>query len=139
MKGKRVHRVPLSERALAILRDLHETRPEDSKAIDLVFPSQKKAPLSDMSLTAVLRRMNTVGEGETPPWRDGATGEPIVPHGFRSTFRDWAGEATAHPRELVEAALAHAVRDKAEAAYARSDLLDRRRALMDEWGRVCEG
>ena len=71
-----------------------------------------------MSLTAVLRRM---GRGD------------LTVHGFRSTFRDWAGETTAHPREVIEAALAHRLKDKAEAAYARGDLFVKRRRLMEDW------
>ena len=61
-----------------------------------------------------------------------------VPHGFRSTFRDWAAEETDHPREVIEAALAHVVRNRVEAAYARSDLFDRRRGLMDDWARYLD-
>ncbi len=61
----------------------------------------------------------------------------MVPHGFRSTFRDWAGEMRPEPREVVERALAHTIPNRAEAAYARSDLLERRRALMDAWGELC--
>ena len=89
----------------------------------LVFESEAKPgrPISDMSMTAVLRRMG----------RDG-----ITVHGFRSTFRDWAGETTGFPREVIEAALAHGIKDKAEAAYARSDLYDKRRDLMDAWSSV---
>ena len=104
----------------------------------LVFPSAARAgaALSDMTLSAVVRRMNEDGGGGLPRWRD-AEGRPVVPHGFRSTFRDWAGETRPEGREVAEAALAHTVRDKAEAAYARSDLLDRRRGLMDAWGEWC--
>ena len=85
-----------------------------------VFPSPAKAgtPLSDMTLAAALKRM---GRGD------------LTVHGFRSTFRDWAGEATAHPREVIEAALAHRLQDKAEAAYARGDLFAKRRKLMEDW------
>jgi hypothetical protein len=85
-----------------------------------VFPSPAKAgaPLSDMTLAAVLKRMGRAD---------------VTVHGFRSTFRDWAGEATAHPREVVEAALAHRLQDKAEAAYARGDLFAKRRKLMEDW------
>ena len=74
-----------------------------------------------MTLTAVLRRM---GRGD------------LTVHGFRSTFRDWAGETTAHPREVIEAALAHRLKDKAEAAYARGDLFVKRRRLMEDWASV---
>ncbi len=131
MKGGRLHRVPLSVPAVALLRALLPLRTGPTA---LVFPGIKSGqPLSDMTLSALLRRMN--GEGE-PRWRD-ITGRAIVPHGFRSTFRVWAGEQTTHPREVVEAALAHVMRDKVEAAYARTDLLERRRPLMEEWGKWC--
>ncbi len=123
MKGKREHRVPLSESALSVLRPMRLLCDDGKDAAALVFPGQQKGkPLSDMSLTAVLRRMSR---------RD------LTVHGFRSTFRDWVGEATNHPRELAEAALAHALRDKTEAAYARGDMLDRRRRLMEEWAAFC--
>lgn len=78
--------------------------------------------LSDMTLSAVLRRMG----------RSDITG-----HGFRSTFRDWAGETTAYPREVIEHALAHRLKDKAEAAYQRGTLFDKRRKLMDDWAAFC--
>jgi integrase len=81
--------------------------------------------------------MNEGGKDSDPPrWRD-AEGRAVVPHGFRSTFRDWAGETRPEGREVVEAALAHTLRDKAEAAYARSDLLEKRRPLMDAWADQC--
>ena len=90
-----------------------------------------------MALSEVVRRMNDGGEeGAAPRWRD-AEGRAVVPHGFRSTFRDWAGETRAEGREVVEAALAHSIKDKAEAAYARSDLLEKRRPLMDAWAEHC--
>ncbi len=135
MKAGKPHRVPLSVAAVLLLRQMRAGQPG---AAALVFPGAKAgAALSDMSLTAVLRRMNTVPEGQTPPWRDGATGEPITVHGFRSTFRVWAGERAPYPREVVEAALAHTLKDKVEAAYQRSDLMERRRPLMEEWATFC--
>ena len=85
----------------------------------------------------LIRRMNLVADGEPSPWLDGTTGEPATAHGFRSSFRAWAGEETVHPRELIEMALAHAVGNAVEAAYARTDLLHRRQALMEEWGNWC--
>lgn len=116
MKAGREHRVPLCDRAVEILGTLAQL---DHGPDDLVFPGQKKgAPLSDMSLTALLRRLKV---------------EATV-HGFRSSFRDWAGDATAFPREVAEAALAHAVGDATEAAYRRSDALEKRRKLMEAWG-----
>ncbi|MGI4977206.1 MAG: tyrosine-type recombinase/integrase [Janthinobacterium lividum] len=135
MKAGKLHRVPLSAAAVVMLRQMRAGQPG---AAALVFPGAKVGTaLSDMSLTAVLRRMNTVADGQTPPWRDGATGEPITVHGFRSTFRVWAGERTPYPREVVEAALAHTLKDKVEAAYQRSDLMERRRPLMEEWATFC--
>jgi integrase len=122
MKGTREHRIPLSEAALDVLRHMAEVRvSNDSDA--LVFLGRDAGrPLSDMSLTAVLRRMR-LGE--------------LTAHGFRSSFRDWAAETTAYPTELVEMALAHAVSNKVEAAYRRGDLFDKRRRLMGDWAVYC--
>jgi integrase len=120
MKAGREHRVPLSDPALAILTKLDEARTSD-----FVFPGQQSGkPLSIMALDMILRRMGV----------DRAT-----VHGFRSSFRDWAGNETHFPRELAEHALAHVIGDKAEQAYRRSDALARRRELMDAWSRHCEG
>ena len=118
MKAGKEHRVPLSPRALAILKDEQEVRTSD-----YVFPGGKAGkPLSNMAMTEVLRRM---GRGD------------ITVHGFRSTFRDWAAERTNFPSEVVEMALAHAVGDKVEAAYRRGDLFEKRRRLMAEWASYC--
>ncbi len=111
MKAGREHRVPLSGPAIALLRGLRA-----GAAGDLVFPGLR-GPLSDMSLTAVLRRMNVAATA----------------HGFRSSFRDWVSEHTNHPGEVAEMALAHAVGDKVEAAYRRGDLFDKRVSLMADW------
>jgi integrase len=120
MKAGREHRVPLSTRALAILRDAESTR---IPGAEYVFPGGKAGkPLSNMAMTEVLRRM---GRGD------------ITVHGFRSTFRDWAAERTNFPSEVVEMALAHAVGDKVEAAYRRGDLFEKRRRLMAEWATYC--
>ena len=113
MKTKRDHRVPLCGRAVEIL---HEARPL-SGATGLVFPSSRGNPLSNMTLSKLVKEQ----------------GIAAVPHGFRSSFRDWAAERTNHPREVIEAALAHVVANRVEAAYARSDLFARRRLLMDDW------
>ncbi len=112
MKAGREHRVPLSSDAVDLLKKL--PRFVDN---DLVFPAPRGAQLSDMSLTAVLRRMEV----------------DAVPHGFRSSFRDWAGELTNHPRELAEQALAHTLENKVEAAYRRGDALEKRRMMMEDW------
>ena len=116
MKARKEHRVPLSESALEVIRKA--TRHEDS---DLVFPAPRGSTLSDMALTAVMRRMEV----------------DAVPHGFRSTFRDWAGERTHYPRDLAEQALAHVLENKVEAAYRRGDALEKRRNMMTDWARFC--
>jgi integrase len=117
MKGGVEHRVPLSDAAIGVLDKMKQEREGE-----LVFPGMKAGrPLSNMTLLAVLDR---TGHG-------GVTG-----HGFRSSFRDWCGERGI-PREVAEAALAHTIRDKSEAAYARSDLLERRRPVMAQWAQYC--
>ena len=122
MKAGREHRVPLSQPALAVLRELAAQRTSDSPDA-LIFPGMKAGkPLSDMSLTACLRRMK-LGH--------------LTAHGFRSSFRDWAGEETNYPREVAEAALAHRSGGKVEQAYARGDLFEKRRKLMDAWAEYC--
>lgn len=142
MKAGRAHRVPLSPQAVAILTGQLPPDGSTPKPSALVFPGERAGrPLSDMTLSAVVRRLNEEAAApdhpDAPPrWRD-AEGRAIVPHGFRSTFRDWAGETRAEPREVVERCLAHTIKDKTEAAYARGDLLERRRPLMDAWGEFC--
>lgn len=122
MKAGREHRIPLPDAALAILRTVAKLR-TDQNTDGPVFPGRKPTnPLSNMSLLMTLRRMGR---------------DDVTAHGFRSTFRDWCAEATAHPREIAEAALAHINKDKTEAAYQRGDLLAKRRALMDEWSVFC--
>jgi integrase len=135
MKAERDHRVPLSKRALAILEaSMHDT------SGGFLFPGGKAAqPLGNMAMLALLERMNKrrTAAGQ-PRWTDPKNGnKDIVPHGFRSTFRDWASECTNFPAEVVEMALAHAVGDKVEAAYRRGDLFDKRRRLMDAWAEFC--
>jgi integrase len=118
MKAGREHRVPLSRRALKIVKVMHEAR--DS---DFVFPGQKPGkPLSGMALEMVLRRMKIAS---------------VTVHGFRSAFRDWAAECTSFANEVCEAALAHVIENKAEAAYRRGDLFEKRRKLMDAWAIHC--
>lgn len=136
MKAGKTHRVPMSPAALEILADV---MPQKTAPTDLVFPAARRnVPLSDMSLSAVVRRMNEGGkEGERPRWAD-AEGHAVVPHGFRSTFRDWAGETRGEGRDVVEHALAHTNKNKSEAAYARSDLLEKRRPLMTAWAEHCD-
>ena len=111
-KGNREHRVPLCRRALEIL--------EEARALGgggpYVFPNVRGKPLGNTAMSELLRGLRIAA----------------VPHGFRSSFRDWTAEETDHPREVAEAALAHKVRNPIEAAYRRSDLFERRR-LMDDW------
>jgi integrase len=135
MKAKKEHTVALSEPALAVLKAM---QPLATGPDSFIFPGRGAGScLSQMALLMMLRRMNATPEGAPIPWADAATGEPITAHGFRSTFRDWCGETTSHSTELAEAALAHAVRDKTVAAYARGDLFEKRRKLMEEWGAFC--
>lgn len=119
MKAKRDHRVPLSAAALAIVERLKAIRQND-----LVFPGgRRNKPLSNMSMLMMLRRMGR---------------EDLTVHGFRSTFRDWVAEHTNFPREVAEAALAHVVADRTEAAYRRGDLFEKRRNLMAAWATYCQ-
>lgn len=119
-KAARVHRVPLTPRALAILEEVASI----GKSPDAyVFPGQKRGrPLSVMAMDMMLRRMKA----------------DVTVHGFRSSFRDWCGEATTFPREIAEAALAHVVGDETERAYRRGDALEKRRKLMTAWASFCE-
>lgn len=118
MKAGRPHRIPLSKAAIDLLTALPRFKDSNGKDVDLVFPGQSgDKPLSDMSLTATMRRMKLTA----------------VPHGFRSTFTDWVAERTSYPSEVREMALAHAIGNDTEAAYRRGDLFDKRRNLMTEW------
>jgi integrase len=116
MKAGREHRIPLSPATVKLLQGI----PGGQRG-DLVFPAPRGGKLSDMTLNAVIRRMEV----------------PAVPHGFRSTFRDWASERTNYPNEVCEMALAHAIGDKVEAAYRRGDLFEKRRAMMNDWAAFC--
>jgi integrase len=120
MKAAREHRVPLSDAAVALLAEA-----ERIKESEYVFPGARAGkPLSGMAMEMVLKRMAV---------------EDVTVHGFRSSFRDWAGEATSFAREVAEAALAHTVGDMTERAYRRGDALEKRRELMDAWARFLEG
>jgi integrase len=117
MKARKEHRVPLSPRALEILHGLNQRRESE-----YMFPGQKNGrPLSNMAMLKTLALL----------------GHDVTVHGFRSAFRDWCGEQTNFPREVAEAALAHAVGDKVEAAYRRGDALEKRRKLMESWAAFC--
>jgi integrase len=117
MKAKTEHRVPLTKAALALI----EQQPRE-EGTDLIFPGTKGQPLSDMTLTNIMRRM----------------GLDAVPHGFRSTFRDWVSERTNFPADVAEMALAHTIANKTEAAYRRGDLFAKRAQLMQAWAEFCE-
>lgn len=116
MKAQREHMVPLSDDALAILQAV--PRFEGSP---YVFPVLRGSKISDMSLSAVIKRMDV----------------DATVHGFRSTLRDWMGETTSYPHEVAEMTLAHTIPSPAECAYRRGNLLEKRRALMAEWAEYC--
>jgi len=114
MKAGKEHRIPLSPSAVTLLKHMQAI-----KQNEFVFPGQRKnKPLSNMALLQLLKRMGRLD---------------LTAHGFRSTFRDWVGETTHYPREVAEAALAHLLKDKAEAAYARGDLIEKRTSMMSDW------
>ena len=113
MKTRREHRVPLSGRAMEVLEEVRTL----GGARPLVFALGDGRPIFDKRLRRLLRKLEIAA----------------VPHGFRSSFRDWAAEETDHPREVIEAALAHVVQNRVETAYRRTDLFERRRRLMDDW------
>ncbi|KQZ92261.1 integrase [Mesorhizobium sp. Root157] len=118
MKAGKEHRVPLSVRALAIVKALHKTRHSD-----FVFPGYARGkPLSNMAFAMLMKRMNA---------------DSFTAHGFRSAFRDWAGDCTSFPRDVAEQALAHRVGDATERAYRRADALEKRRKLMAAWADYC--
>lgn len=134
MKADKDHVIPLCARAVEILEALPRM------AGDLVFPAQRGGELSDATLAKVIKLMHSAdvkagGPGFVDPKELDANGTPrvVVPHGFRSTFRDWAAEMTAYPGEMAEMALAHAVSDKTEAAYRRGNMRDKRARMMADW------
>ena len=119
MKADREHRVPLSAEALKIIKEMEPFRRHTD---NFIFPGQAHAkPISEASLLKVVKQQD----------------KTLTVHGFRSSFRDWCAEQTSFPREVAEAALAHSVRDKTEAAYQRGDLFEKRRKLMDQWAQYC--
>ena len=127
MKSRILHRVPLADRSLEILAEARKiSDPPMTTAhvgCSLVFPSLRGKALSDSTISKLLRENRVPG----------------VPHGFRSSFRDWASEATDAPRSVMEMSLAHTVQDSVERAYARSDLFEKRRRLMIRWAAHCTG
>ncbi|MGQ7248132.1 tyrosine-type recombinase/integrase [Halomonas sp. V046] len=120
MKARREHRVPLSRQAVELLTQL--PRIKDNS---YVFPGARQGrPLSNMAMLQLMRGMGFGLDGERGDY---------VPHGFRSSFRDWTGEVTSYPRDVAEMALAHTIENKVEAAYRRGDLFEKRRAMMQDW------
>ena len=121
MKSDRQHTVPLSEAALVVLKRAKEIRPElhaeNSKPIGLIFPNNNGVALSDMTFTQVLRRLNV----------------DHTMHGFRASFRTWGANIAHYEHDMLEFALAHVVGDKTTQAYLRSDMVEKRRKLMQEW------
>lgn len=120
MKAKREHRVPLSKAALALLNEL----PREAGSPNLFPGGRANNHLSNMALLKYMRDLGYGAKGEK---------DPYVPHGFRSTFRDWAGEESHYPQDVAEMALAHTIKNKVEAAYRRGDLLEKRREMMEDW------
>jgi integrase len=125
MKSKREHRVPLSKRAMEILKAVGAADPNAGSSLKqrFIFAGRRPSePLSNMAMLELLKRM---GRGD------------LTVHGFRSTFREWAERRPEFPRSVCEAALAHVNKDKTEAAYLRDDKLDERVPLMEQWARYC--
>lgn len=118
MKAGREHRVPLPARAIEILSEVAKLRESEEPTAHLFPSSRRGQPLSNMAFKQLLVRMGEAG---------------FVPHGFRSSFRDWCGECTPFPREVAEATLAHIVGNSVEQAYRRGDALEKRREVMEAW------
>ncbi|KCZ97987.1 tyrosine-type recombinase/integrase [Hyphomonas oceanitis] len=129
--SRKPHRVPLTETMIALLRDAEKVRRND-----YVFPAPRDGAFSDMGLAAVMKRIQ---ERDSVGFLDPISGLPAVPHGLRSTFRNWAAERTEYPREMAEIALGHRIGSAVEQAYFRADMLEKRRAMMSEWGSFLAG
>lgn len=135
MKMSREHRVPLSLTAVALLKAMPRL-----EGTDMVFPSTKGGQLSDMTLSATMRRMHEAEiEAQRPGFIDRVNKRPAVPHGLRSTFRDWVAERTHFPGEMAEVALAHKISSAVEAAYRRGDMIEKRRSMMADWADFLSG
>lgn len=130
MKAGKEHRIPLTTDAVDVLRGLPQTDSE------YVFAAVRGGMLSDATLSAAMKRINKAAGGR---YADRRSGRPAVPHGLRSTFRDWAAERTEYPSDMAEIALAHTVGSAVERAYRRTDMLERRRAMMAAWASFLVG
>jgi integrase len=128
MKAKQEHEVPLSSSAIDLIQ-----KQERVPGSDVIFPNTKGGVLSDMALTAVIRRMD---KKDPDQWKTDS-GDIITVHGFRSTFRMWAAEATNYPREVAEHALAHKLPDAVERSYQRGSQFSKRSAMMEDWASYC--
>ena len=120
MKAEKEHRVPLSRRAITVIEEM---RKNGEPGLLFESPLNPGKPLSDRTLLNLLRRMDR---------------SDLTVHGFRSTFRDWVAERTAYPSDVAEAALAHTIANKVQAAYQRGDLFEKRQKLMAAWATYCE-
>ncbi len=130
MKMGREHRVPLTRGAVELLQALPRM-----DGNPLVFPAARGGQLSDMTISAVMRRMNEADQAERGPgFLDRVSKRAAVPHGLRSTFRDWVAERTHFPGDMAEVALAHRISNTVEASYRRGDMIEKRRRMMMEWG-----
>lgn len=135
MKMRREHRVPLTP----VMIDLLKTLPRMADS-NLIFPSPRSGPMSDATLAAVMKRMHAAEtKARRKGWIDPNLKRPAVPHGLRSTFRDWVSERTSYPGDMAEIALAHKVGSAVEQAYRRGDMLEKRRQMMVDWGAYLTG
>jgi integrase len=132
MKARNEHRVPLTADAVNLLRDLDRLH-----GFEIVFPSSRGGKLSDAALSACMKRIHAEKGGGG--FLDRRSNRPAVPHGLRSTFRDWVAERTEYPRDMAEIALAHTVGSEVERAYRRGDMIEKRRAMMTTWGQFLRG
>lgn len=128
MKANKEHRIPIT----VAMRHVLDAMP---KGTDYVFPALRGGMLSDAALSACMKRMHVAGGG----YVDQRSGRPAVPHGLRSTFRDWVAEETTYPSDMAEIALAHTVGSEVERAYRRGDAVEKRRAMMEDWGKFLAG
>ena len=135
MKMDREHRVPLSARAVELLKALPKLKDNP-----LLFPAARGGQLSDMTLSATMKRMHEADVTENGTgYLDRVSKRPAVPHGLRSTFRDWVAEKTSYPGDMAEVALAHRISNAVEASYRRGDMIERRRQMMADWSEFLSG
>lgn len=134
MKKEREHRVPLSSRALTIIKVLPRF-----DGNPLIFPAPRGGEMSDMTLSAAMKRLHAADLAEGGSFVDRVSKRPAVPHGLRSTFRDWVSERTHFPGDMAEVALAHTIGNAVEASYRRGDMVEKRRAMMSAWADFLTG